>query len=486
MDSKIENIDEVIPELRHFSRQLVREWGFMNATFAGTNYPAFVQPFLPPSLFNSLFILAIESEEFSSSSITIFLLSQISSPYSDDAIVTICPNMPGIHSSTVHALLEIAHAHTHTHTSNSSSSSNPTPGITATSLCLPLNLDKSSISRLVKKLVSAGEITEEFDGGAAGKGDGRVKRLVLSEKGWETVGRINDFGTQQVKSALKNLPPNYSTATVLDGIRAYATALRSLRLNPTLQPPSPTPSPPPLTPQITNPEITIVEGYRPGICAKTIQMHMDFYTRHSGFGRVFESKLATGLGDLVMRLDGVRSQVWCAVEGGGGGEGEGGRMVGCVWVDGEDLNSKMEGKEDKEGEGVIDGDLDREGKDGDEDEDGIPNVVDGEKEKQKEKQKEKKKEKKKAHLRFFIVGEGMRGKGVGKKLLSTALKFCDEGAFEECQLWTYKGLDAARKLYDREGFACVSEVVASLWGEETLLQHLVRRRGGGGGGGGVE
>lgn len=36
-------------------------------------------------------------------------------------------------------------------------------------------------------MVEAGEVVEEFDGGGAGMGDGRVKRLELSEKGWETV-----------------------------------------------------------------------------------------------------------------------------------------------------------------------------------------------------------------------------------------------------------------------------------------------------------
>lgn len=43
----------------------------------------------------------------------------------------------------------------------------------------------------MKKLVEAGEVEEEFDGGAAGKGDGRIKRLVLTAKGKETVEAID-------------------------------------------------------------------------------------------------------------------------------------------------------------------------------------------------------------------------------------------------------------------------------------------------------
>jgi DNA-binding MarR family transcriptional regulator len=69
-------------------------------------------------------------------------------------------------------------------------------------LCGPLNLDKSSISRVVKKLVEAGEIEEEFDGGAAGKGDGRVKRLVLTAKGKETVKGIDVSGFLLIRAPL--------------------------------------------------------------------------------------------------------------------------------------------------------------------------------------------------------------------------------------------------------------------------------------------
>jgi hypothetical protein len=37
----------LIPELRHYSRQLVREWGYMSPTAAGTPYTASVSPYFP-------------------------------------------------------------------------------------------------------------------------------------------------------------------------------------------------------------------------------------------------------------------------------------------------------------------------------------------------------------------------------------------------------------------------------------------------------
>lgn len=124
----------LISELRQSSRQLVREWGFLKTTAAGTSYTAFISHI--PSLLS-------------------FLLT--------------------IHRSVVHTLIEIS----------------KDEGITGSELCAPLNLDKSTVSRNVKKLVDAGEIEERFDGGAAGMGDGRVKRLFLTTKGQKTVGAVH-------------------------------------------------------------------------------------------------------------------------------------------------------------------------------------------------------------------------------------------------------------------------------------------------------
>ena len=81
-----------------------------------------------------------------------------------------------------------------------------------------------------------------------------------------------------------------------------------------------------------------------------------------------------------------------------------------------------------------------------------------------------------AHLRWFIVDDGVRGSGVGRRLLETALAFVDEKGFAETHLWTFNGLLAARHLYETPGFKCVEEHPGSQWGSEVLEQRFVRSR----------
>ncbi len=51
-------------------------------------------------------------------------------------------------------------------------------------------------------------------------------------------------------------------------------------------------------------------------------------------------------------------------------------------------------------------------------------------------------------MRWFILDDSCRGSGIGRRLLSEAMAFCDSRQFSAVQLWTFKGLDAARKLYE--------------------------------------
>ena len=80
-----------------------------------------------------------------------------------------------------------------------------------------------------------------------------------------------------------------------------------------------------------------------------------------------------------------------------------------------------------------------------------------------------------AHLRWFIVDDGLRGSGIGRALLTQAVTFCDRQGFDETQLWTFRGLEAARKLYEGHGFALVHESTGRQWGAEVIEQKYVRR-----------
>lgn len=158
----------------------------------------------------------------------------------------------------------------------------------------------------------------------------------------------------------------------------------------------------------------IVTGYRPGLIARATEMHALYYSRTSGFGQRFESVVAGGLAEFCDRLDKPCNEVWLAIQDG--------RIVGSLVIDGEDL-----------GAGI-------------------------------------------AHLRWFIVDDGARGCGAGRKLLDAAMAFVDEKGFAETHLWTFAGLSAARHLYEAYGFECVEERPGSQWGSEVLEQRFVRPR----------
>lgn len=160
------------------------------------------------------------------------------------------------------------------------------------------------------------------------------------------------------------------------------------------------------------PNIEIVSGHRPGLIARVTQMHALYYAQTSGFGQRFESVVAGGLAEFCNRLENPQNAIWAAMQGD--------EIVGSVAIDGEDIGAST------------------------------------------------------AHLRWFIIDDGLRGEGVGKRLLDAALTFADEKGFAETHLWTFSGLHAARHLYETRGFALVEERAGTQWGNEVLEQRFVR------------
>lgn len=158
----------------------------------------------------------------------------------------------------------------------------------------------------------------------------------------------------------------------------------------------------------------IQAGYRPGLIGACIGLHGESYAALSGFGLRFEARIASALGDFADRLDRPVNAIWSAWREG--------RLVGTIAIDGEDL-----------GPG-------------------------------------------KAHLRWFVVASGMRGSGLGRRLLAEALGHCDRHGFAEVHLWTYGGLDAARHLYLCEGFDLVAAQPGAQWGVALIEQHYRRSR----------
>ena len=86
-----------------------------------------------------------------------------------------------------------------------------------------LRLEKSSVSRMVRKLIDCGELRETAD-----ELDARSKLLSMTAKGRRTLEALHAFGRQQVRGALAALTPA-EQRIVREGMMLYARALRQSR-----------------------------------------------------------------------------------------------------------------------------------------------------------------------------------------------------------------------------------------------------------------
>lgn len=282
----------------------------------------------------------------------------------------------GLPISAVHALIEIGGRES----------------LTAAALGDVLNLEKSSVSRMLRKLVEAGEIEEREN-----PDDARSKILSLTDRGRGMLERIDHFGRSQVEGAFGHLSHD-QRRIVVAGLDDYADALGAARRG---EENRPAPA-----------DVEIVAGYVPGVIGRVAEMHGRYYVEPYGFGQFFEAKVASGMAEFSGRLDRPVNGLWVALRGD--------EIVGTVAVDGEDF-----------GQGI-------------------------------------------GHLRWFIMDDTVRGLGIGRRLLSEAVAFCDSQEFGHVDLWTLLGLDAARKLYEDFGFTLAEELVGDQWGKQVTEQRFRR------------
>lgn len=95
--------------------------------------------------------------------------------------------------------------------------------LTAGELGEILNLEKSSVSRMLRKLIDAGEVEERVS-----PNDARSKLLKLTARGEATLKAINRFGHGQVGAAFLHLSDE-ERRIVVAGLSAYAEALHRVR-----------------------------------------------------------------------------------------------------------------------------------------------------------------------------------------------------------------------------------------------------------------
>lgn len=126
----------------------------------------------------------------------------------------------------------------------------------------------------------------------------------------------------------------------------------------------------------------------------------------------FEKQIATGVSEFIDRIGEPCNQIWSAVHNN--------HIVGSIAIDGQDLANSH------------------------------------------------------AHLRWFILDQKYRGMGAGKLLLDKALAFCQMQSFNAVELWTFKGLSAAAKLYQQAGFQLFQEQEGAQWGTSVIEQHYIK------------
>jgi len=155
----------------------------------------------------------------------------------------------------------------------------------------------------------------------------------------------------------------------------------------------------------------ILEGYLPGCIGDVASLHARCYSQVAGFGVFFEQKVATEFAEFAQALPSQHKALWLYVENG--------RSLASLAIDGDGASGR-------------------------------------------------------AHLRWFIVDESLRGAGVGRHLLTQAMRFVDQH-FDDTYLWTFKGLDAARHLYESWGFTLTEESEGAQWGTTVIEQRFNRR-----------
>ena len=76
-----------------------------------------------------------------------------------------------------------------------------------------------------------------------------------------------------------------------------------------------------------------------------------------------------------------------------------------------------------------------------------------------------------AQLRWFLVEGRYQGNGIGNRLIQTAIGFCSENKYNNVYLWTFKGLDRARTLYDKTGFVLTEEKANNEWSNVEIVEQ---------------
>jgi GNAT superfamily N-acetyltransferase len=161
---------------------------------------------------------------------------------------------------------------------------------------------------------------------------------------------------------------------------------------------------------VIDPDALTFTGYHPGVIGEVTRLHAVYYHEHWGFDVTFETDVAGSMAEFFTRFD-PRTDYFGAARNGD-------RLAGAI---------------------ALDAGLDR---------------AQG------------------VRLRWFIVDEPWQGRGLGRRLIGHALDFCRSAGHARVFLWTFAGLDPARRLYESHGFRLTEEHRVSQWGSTITEQRF--------------
>jgi len=76
-----------------------------------------------------------------------------------------------------------------------------------------------------------------------------------------------------------------------------------------------------------------------------------------------------------------------------------------------------------------------------------------------------------AQFRWFFVEKDHQNMGIGSKLIKIAMDYCLDSNYTNIFLWTFKGLDTARRLYDKAGFILTEEKPNNEWSSVEITEQ---------------
>jgi GNAT superfamily N-acetyltransferase len=134
--------------------------------------------------------------------------------------------------------------------------------------------------------------------------------------------------------------------------------------------------------------VNIASGHVPGALGRLVELHAGYYWKQFQFGLDFELRVSRTVGRFLDNFDHQRDGVWFAMCNG--------RIEGTISIEGLTGNP--------------------------------------------------------ARLRWFIVSEEARRRGIGSLLLAAAVTHCRQRSYRSLYLWTFEQCTDAKRLYQRSGF----------------------------------